>query len=150
MRVVLDTNVIISAAISKEGKPAKIFEMLMLQKIENVTSDDIIAEITAVLHRPKIKKYLNASGCEFIIKTFVDYSHIIQPTVSFQEIKDDPDDDKFLECAVTANVNYIISGDPHLLTLKEFLALKLFHLLSLLILLAILKIGLICLSRVGT
>tara|TARA_Y100000310_G_scaffold180841_1_gene180751 strand:- start:881 stop:1333 length:453 start_codon:yes stop_codon:yes gene_type:complete len=124
IKVVLDTNIIISAAISTNGKPAQIFEMLIREEIQNFTSSEIIEEIEDVIARPKIAKYLSLVEQEFIVNTFTRFSENVKPKISLKEVKDDHDDDKFLECAVTANVDYIISGDPHLLNLKQFRGIK--------------------------
>jgi putative PIN family toxin of toxin-antitoxin system len=119
-RVVLDTNVVVSAAIVKEGNPAKIFEMLLLEEIENYTTKEIIEEIKDVLNRPRITKRLKQKDKEFITETFKQLSIIVNPEIKINQLEVDPDDNKFLECAVTAKANYIISGDDHLLNLKSF------------------------------
>ncbi len=48
----------------------------------------------------------------------------LEPTEKLDIIKDDPDDNKFLECAFAASAEYIISGDEHLLSLKRFMDIK--------------------------
>ncbi len=48
------------------------------------------------------------------------HSNWIKPEKSFTVIKDDPDDNKFIECAVAGEADFIVSGDRHLLALKEF------------------------------
>ncbi len=119
-KVVIDTNVIISAGISVDGNPAKIFEMLLSGKLENYTTDDIIDEVKNVINRDKIKKILDFQDREFIINNFERNSEKIVSSYMFFEVKEDPKDNKFLDCAVSANVDYIISGDEHLLKMKEF------------------------------
>ncbi len=123
-KIVLDTNVVISAAISSDGNPAKIFEMLIGEEVENFTTIEIIDEIKEVFGRPRIMKYLSLVEIQFIIDTFVRFSTQIESAVKIKAVKDDPDDNKFLECAITANADYIISGDPHLLNIKEFRGIK--------------------------
>lgn len=124
IRVVLDTNVVISAAIATDGNPAMIFEMLILEEIKNFTTQEIIEEIREVLQRPKITKRLNLLEQEFIMNTFEECSEKIKPGVNFDQIKEDPDDNKFLDCAVSASADYIISGDTHLLNLQTFRGIK--------------------------
>jgi len=114
----------ISAAISADGNPALIFEMLILENIKNYTTQEIIDEIRKVLQRPRITKRISLVEQEFIISTFEKFSEKIVSGVKFEEIKDDPDDNKFLDCAVSASADYIISGDEHLLKLKEFRGIK--------------------------
>lgn len=118
--VVIDANVVISSAISIDGNPAIIFEMLLLDQIQNYTTEEIIEEIKEVMGRPKIIKLLSFVEREFIINNFRGFSTTIKPEIRLNEIKEDPDDNKFLECAVSANADYIISGDEHLLKVKEF------------------------------
>lgn len=118
VNVVLDTNIVISAAKSLDGNPAQIFEMLLLEEIINYTTKEIIEEIKEVLARPRIKLALIEQ--EFMLTNFEKFSTTIQTMSTFDVIKDDPDDNKFLACAVDSNAEYIISGDDHLLKLKTF------------------------------
>ncbi len=124
LKVVLDTNVVISAALSVDSNPAKIFELLLLESIENYTSDEIIEEIRDVFDRPKIVKRLSLVERNFIINNFVKFSRKVNSCESINAVQDDPDDNKFVECAVTANAHYIVSGDIHLKSLKEFQGIK--------------------------
>ena len=52
---------------------------------------------------------------------------IFNVTRQIQAVYDDPDDDKFIECAVSGNADYIISGDQHLLQLKEYSGIKILN-----------------------
>lgn len=122
VKVVIDTNVIVSAAKSSDGNPARIFEMLLLEEIINYTTKEIIEEIKEVLARPRIK--LNLLEQEFIINNYKRFSIKIETMSKFDIIKEDPDDNKFLECAFDGKAVYIISGDDHLLNLKEFKGIK--------------------------
>ncbi len=122
VNTVIDTNVIVSAAKSTDGNPAQIFEMLLLEEISNYTTKEIEEEIKEVLARPRIKLSLLEQG--FILNNFEKSSTKIQTSSRFDIIKDDPDDNKFLECAVDGKADYIISGDNHLLKLKEFKGIR--------------------------
>jgi hypothetical protein len=119
-KVVLDTNIVISAAISEDGNPAKIFEMLLLEEITNFTTDQIISEIRDVMSRHKITQRLSLVEVGFIIDNFERFSKKITPNETIDKVKDDPADNKILECAVAASANYIITGDEHLLKIREF------------------------------
>lgn len=123
-KIVIDTNVIISAAISEDRIPAEIFELLLLEKIENYTSQEIIDEIIDVFHRPKITRLISDKDINFMIKKYLIFSKKVEPKQRFSLVKDDPKDNIFLDCAVEAAVNYIISGDLHLLSIKEFNNIK--------------------------
>jgi len=112
--VVIDTNIVISAPLSKESNPAKIFELLLVEEIENYTSEEIIKEIKGVFKRKKIKNKLSQDKINFIIENFRKFSKIIRPSIKLNIIKKDLFDNKILECAETAKADFIISGDMHL------------------------------------
>lgn len=122
-RVVLDTNVVVSAALTPQGISAEIFEMLIQGAIENFTSDEIMEEIRDVLRRPKFNK-VDKNYLQYIIENFEKLSRKINPEIKIDAIKEDPDDNKFLEVAVSEKTDYIISGDGHIKTLKEFYGIR--------------------------
>src|SRR3989338_5958904 len=124
LKVVIDSNVIISAPLAKESNPAKIFEFLTQDEIKNFSSEDIIKEITEVFQRDKIKKILPSHKSKFIIEQFKKCSTLIKPSVKLSVITDDIADNKILECAVTAKADYIISGDEHLIKIKQYKNIK--------------------------
>ena len=124
LSVVIDTNTIISAPLSEDGNPAKIFELFLLEEIRNFTSGEIVEEVLDVFSRDKIKNKLSHDKIDFIIKNFKNFSRLVKPSIKVSVIKDDPDDNIILECAETANADYIISGDPHLLKLKNYKNIK--------------------------
>ena len=123
-KVVLDTNIVVSAAICEDGNPAKVFEMLLLEEITNHTTEQIIDEIKKVMARPKITKRLSMVEVGFIVSNFERFSQKIKTKEVINEVKDDPDDNKFIECAVAASADYIITGDEHLLKIKEFRGIR--------------------------
>ena len=124
VRVVLDANVVVSSVLIQLGNPAIILKMLISGEIQNSTTPEIIDEIKDVLERPRISKRINPLEQEFILHAFEEFSEKINPGITFAEVKDDPDDNKILECAVAAAAEYIISGDNHLLKLREFRGIK--------------------------
>jgi len=124
LKVVIDTNTIISAPFSEDGNPAKIFELLLLEKILNFTSDDIIAEIKGVFARSRILKYISAEKINFIIENYLKFSVKVNPQIKLSIITDDPDDNIVLECAENAKVDFVISGDKHLKDLKEYKGIR--------------------------
>jgi putative PIN family toxin of toxin-antitoxin system len=122
MRVVLDTNVLISALFWK-GKSAKILDLAEKGAITICLTKEILDEITRVLDYPKIFKHLFKAGL-----SVNDVLHYVTELVEFYNdevqlsgmIKNDPSDDKFLSCALVSRAKYIISGDSHVLKLKSF------------------------------
>lgn len=122
MRVVLDTNVLISALFWK-GKAAKILDLAEKGAITICLTKEILDEITSVLDYPKIYKHLCKSGLSIgdILHYVTKLAEFYQDDVQLRGmIKDDPSDDKFLSCALISQAKYIISGDVHILKLKSF------------------------------
>ena len=119
-RVVLDTNIYISSVFWL-GKPHQIVGLAIDRKIEVFASPQILEELESVLKRDFLEDH------EFIesqIALILEYAKIVKPLNTIQAVKDDPDDNKIIECAMTAKANYIVTGDLHLLNLKEFNRIK--------------------------
>ena len=123
-KVVIDTNTIISAPLSEDGNPATIFELLLLGEINNFRSEEITNEVIEVFHREKIKKLISEEKIQFIIDNYKKFSELVKPNIELSVVKEDDDDNRILECAETANVDYVISGDEHLLNLKNHKNIK--------------------------
>jgi len=121
IKVVLDTNVIISAILFG-GKPRQILKQIIQGKINAFISPAMLTEFKEVLVRPKF--CLTNEECYTIIKEIEDLFLLVFPKREINLIKDDPDDNAVLECAFTADVEYIISGDHHLLSLDSFEGIK--------------------------
>lgn len=122
MKVVLDTNVLVSSTLTERGNPFKILKKAESGDIELFISPGIIQELEDVLMRDKIP-FEEKSVKEFVEK-IISISSLVVPEESFEVIDKDPEDDKILECAVDSNAGYIISGDSHLLDLKNFRGIK--------------------------
>lgn len=122
MKVVIDTNVIISGLISPSGSPAQIIDLWVANKITVCLSTEIVEEYIAVLLRPKFNRLGSPKERYEIISEMVELDNtiIVNPDFRFNAIDEDPDDNMFLECAVEAKARIIISGDDHLLSLAEF------------------------------
>ena len=121
LNFVFDTNVLVSALISTMGNPA-----LLLDKAgKNYTlfiSKDILTELEAVISRDKFG--FTEEEVNTIIEAIISFSEVINPEIKLDVIKSDPDDNKILECAVACGASYIVSGDRHLLELKEYDKIK--------------------------
>ncbi|MEK6807483.1 MAG: putative toxin-antitoxin system toxin component, PIN family [Nanoarchaeota archaeon] len=121
MRAVLDTNIFISG-IFWDGLPGKILTAAQNGEFELVTSLDCIYELHRVLIEFKDKICLDL--VEFWTRFAISNSLVVLPQAHFLEVKDDLDDNKFLDAAVAGKAQFIISGDRHLLNLKEFRGVK--------------------------
>lgn len=118
MKVVLDTNVLVSSTLIERGKPFKVLKKAESGEIEPFISPGIIQELEDVLLRDKIL-FREGNVKEFIEKA-ISISTVVLPEENFQVIDEDPEDDKVLECAVDSGADYNISGDSHLLDLRDF------------------------------
>ena len=119
IRVVIDTNIFISSFFNPKGNPKRVIDLWKNRKITLCVTEEILEEYVEVLAR---LGFSNEPELEELLRLFKKKNNItyIASTPKFSLIKDDPSDDKFIECAVVANAQYIISGDKHLLNLKTF------------------------------
>jgi putative PIN family toxin of toxin-antitoxin system len=117
LRAVLDTNVYFSAFHHPEGVTFRIWESAIRRQFVLLVSPAIMREIAEVLRLD-----LGWRELEIIaqLKLISRVAEIVVPKISLQIIRVDPDDDKFLECAVEGRADLIVSGDRHLTKLKSF------------------------------
>ena len=120
-KVVIDTNIFISG-FGWDAKPEDVLKLLKQRRIVNYISIEIIEELKRVVSYPKLKfsDLLQNRILEFVFF----YSEIVAPTEHISHITKDPDDNKFLECAIAARAEFIISGDSHLISIAEYRAVK--------------------------
>jgi putative PIN family toxin of toxin-antitoxin system len=122
LRVVLDTNVFVSSLLSRKGAPSKVLDEWRAGKYLLVTSPSIISEIRRVLTAPRIKKKyrLGEEEIERLIDLLKREAVIVPGSPGVEGvITRDPEDHKFLACALDAGADLIVSGDRHLLDLGE-------------------------------
>ncbi len=126
IRVVIDTNVFISGIISPIGSPRKILELARRQLFTVVTSISINREILEVLHRDYIygKYGLKEDIVDNIAAFIYEGTILTEDSYRVSKITEDPGDDKFIGCAIEGEADYIISGDEHLLSLKNFMGIE--------------------------
>ncbi|OHE56464.1 MAG: putative toxin-antitoxin system toxin component, PIN family [Thaumarchaeota archaeon RBG_16_49_8] len=116
-RVVIDTNILISALLGA-GKTRQLVQKL-LRKHTVILSRPMLAEVTDVLSRDKFAEIKNQQTDRFI-SNLEHRSKIVNIRSNFKIVKEDPDDDIVLNTAYSGKADYIVTGDNHLLTLKEF------------------------------
>ncbi|NTW84420.1 MAG: putative toxin-antitoxin system toxin component, PIN family [Chlorobiaceae bacterium] len=117
MRVVCDTNVLVSGILFG-GNPRELLRLCSSGTLTNFTSPELLREIEQVLLRPKFG--LNEEQVYGIIRLFRDTFSLVMPEIRICIITADPDDNRVLETASSARAEAIISGDAHLLELKEW------------------------------
>ena len=116
MRIVIDTNILISA-IFFDGLPEKLIDMVLSDTVTVVISEDILREYEATL-QDMIRK-LNTTKFHFSFVALLEHLIVVAPQSQI-EICRDPDDNKFINCAVDTDCEYIVSGDKDLLVLKNY------------------------------
>jgi len=118
--VVLDTNIYVSATFWS-GRPYLVVQKAINQDIITFISQDIIAELERVLARDFIiqKKDINE-----VVDSVLFFTHLIKPKEKVVVIKDDPDDNRILECSLACKADFIVTQDNHLLKLKKFKNIK--------------------------
>jgi uncharacterized protein len=121
MRIVLDTNVLISALISAGKTSAQILARCRAGELELLISPDSIAELRRVLTYPRIRKRLRYRDEQ--IEAFVTFLEqeavVLTPPAPVRAVPDDADDDIFVALALAGEAPYIVSGDDHLLRLGQ-------------------------------
>lgn len=118
-RVVIDTNIFISGLL-KSPTNRQIIEALKKSEFTLITSPQILDELIGVIARPKFNNVITRETAEKLIETIKTQAILVKPTRCFDVIKDDPPDNRFLEASLEAKVDFIISGDHHLISLKIF------------------------------
>lgn len=127
MRVVLDTNVIISAFLwQKNLKP--IYQAIRAKKITPCFNRATWRELQRALSYTKFSKQLLKIGilAEEITKLLSSRAYFTISQIRIEQIKDDPSDNYILACALSARASFIVSGDKHLLNLKQFHGIPIF------------------------
>lgn len=125
MRIVIDTNLIVSALIWG-GTPLSLLKETRLNEIEMLASIDTLNELKRILARPKFIESLAKSNRkpEDIISKYQELIQFVHPAIIPDNIVRDPKDVKFLACAVGGKADYIITGDNDLLILKEYQGIR--------------------------
>ena len=120
-RLVVDSNVIISAVFFG-GPPARVLQQVIGGAAAAFISLEILDEIREVVQRPKFG--LTPEQALLLIEELTHVCHVVEPKTAVQEIKDDPDDNAVLACALEAGAALIVTGDAHLLNLKEWKGIR--------------------------
>jgi putative PIN family toxin of toxin-antitoxin system len=116
MRVVIDTNIIVSAYLG--GVLETIIIRWKSGEFTFIVSDEIADEYHAVLNRPKFK--IERAEVDDFFSLLFSRAEFVEPVEEIDAIKSDSSDNKFLEAAIAGQVDFIVSGDRHLLDLEEF------------------------------
>jgi uncharacterized protein len=120
--VVIDTNIVVSRYVYPKGINAELFEYWHRREIAVFVSQAILDEYEQVLAYPHIRAVhqMDDAQIQRVVARIQTFSSYVTPLVSIEAVQDDPKDNKFIECAYASGARYIISGDPHLLNLKQY------------------------------
>jgi hypothetical protein len=124
MKVVIDTNIFVSSFFG--GNPRRIVDLWRDGKITLCLSKNILDEYIDVLQRVGLR---DENEIEELLSLFAKGVNIIftTRTPKIKVVKDDPDDDKFIECAVALKAEVIITGDNALKTVSEYMGIKIIN-----------------------
>ena len=122
MRVVPDTNIIISRYLTPHGRVARIVDLWEQNAFELIVSEVILSEYDRVLHYPRHRRKhrLTDGQLEEIDEAFREFAEIVVPSETPAVVEDDPDDDHFLACTDSGSADCLVTGDPHLLKLGYY------------------------------
>jgi len=119
MRAVLDTNVLISGVIAT-GVPHKLLVKGFNHEYQIVVSVETLTEFRTTLCKYPERFQMSESEVQQEVETIRYFAEFVDPQEDITAVEADPDDDKFLEAAVAGDVDYLVSGDNHLLDLESF------------------------------
>lgn len=116
MKIVIDTNVVASA-IFFGGRPRQLLEMLLNKELESFVTQEIIEEYKETVDY--LKNKYSSKPLQIPLTHIISACQLIESNTVVKVCRD-PDDDKFISCAIDAKCVYIVSGDKDLLTVKEY------------------------------
>lgn len=122
MRIVLDTNIIVSRFLTPQGRVARILDLWEQDAFDLLISDVILTEYSQVLSYPRLRSVhrLTDAQLEEIDSALRTFAELIVPKKTPAVVADDPDDDHFLACAASGHADCLVTGDPHLLRLGDY------------------------------
>jgi putative PIN family toxin of toxin-antitoxin system len=116
VKVVLDTNILISALI-KSGKPRTLVFKLLGREAQLILSRNILDEFIEASEDNKIKRYIDEEDVALFLRFLATVGKIVVVKSRFKIVSQDSDDDVILRTAYDGKADYIVSGDNHLLSL---------------------------------
>jgi putative PIN family toxin of toxin-antitoxin system len=122
MRVVIDTNVVVSRFLSPSGAPAKVFDLWRTGAFDLVVSVAILNEYREALAYQRVRSRHRMTDEEIaeVVSGFREFGILVEPEEIVNVIAADTEDNKLLECAVAGAAEYIVSGDRHLLDVGQY------------------------------
>ena len=125
IRVVLDTNILISALLFK-GELTRMVGLWQRGKMIPIISKETFDELRTVLEYPKFS-LSRAEIKSLIEQEILPFFEVVNVSKHVKGACRDPGDDKFISCAISANANYIVTGDKDLSDLKKYQSVRIIH-----------------------
>ena len=122
MRIVIDTNVLISA-IFWTGKPKQLLNHVRRQKIIFVISNQLLNELREILIRQDKPFHLSGNEADQVVEAMRGFAEIVEPHSQITVCHDEMDN-RVIACAIDGKAEYIITGDLHLLGLRSYKSVK--------------------------
>jgi uncharacterized protein len=119
LKIVIDTNILVSALLKADSNPAIIMAMILDGRVILCLSPEIMAEYQGVLSRPKFKA-LKQAKVKLLLKTLKTKAVWVEAYEKVTLITNDPEDNKFLECVLAAKAEYLITGNSKHFPFKKF------------------------------
>lgn len=119
MRAVLDTNVLVAGVIST-GVTHDVLVAGFEGEYQIVVSTATLTEFRETLCKYPDKFQMDEREIQTEVETLRYFAEFVAPEETIEVVEDDPDDDKFIEAAVAGDVDYLVSGDSHLLDVESF------------------------------
>ncbi len=115
-RIVVDTNIMVGAIMKPSGASNKILDIWIQGRLTLLVTERTLDEYRTILSQ----KWLKPDRVRELNRHVSELAVVVDPKERVHEIKDDPSDNRFLECAAEGEADYIITSDQHLLALKQF------------------------------
>lgn len=129
IRIVIDTNIFVRYLIRPSVAIKELLEVRWLSdQVQVVTAPELVAELTEVLQRPKIRAYIQPVEAQVILETIRRKAELLPPlgavppytrVGAVPPYTRDPKDDKFVACAIIGNAHYLVSVDEDILVLQQ-------------------------------
>ncbi len=137
LRLVIDTNVVVSAALKPDGLQRTVILLAITRPARLYVSQAILAEYLLVLARPEL--HIRKGPRQQLLELIARRAHLVKAGGSLR-VTADPDDDKFIECADAARADYLVTGNQRhfprywkrtkIITSRQFIEIVGPHLIS--------------------
>jgi putative PIN family toxin of toxin-antitoxin system len=126
MNAVLDTNIVIGAAITPKGPPGRIISAWRASAFAWIVSPPLLEELERAFTYPRVQRYLSWSKDEVseFLQLLRRAANVVNPEVTLDVVSNDPDDNRVLEAAVAGQAEYLVTNDDALLGLKSYQSIE--------------------------